>query len=84
MALADTALHLSQVLDIAYPALSRFDIPRRSASHKAGGWTNHQILGHLVDSAANNHQKFVRLAASPRLSLDGYGQDDWVSMQRYE
>jgi hypothetical protein len=26
----------------------------------AGGWSRKQILGHLIDSASNNHQRFVR------------------------
>src|SRR5208283_3818041 len=32
---------------------------------RAGGWTRKQIVGHLLDSAANNRQRFVRA------SMDG-------------
>jgi hypothetical protein len=27
---------------------------------RVGGWTRKQIVGHLLDSAANNRQRFVR------------------------
>jgi hypothetical protein len=36
-----------------------------------GKWSKKEILGHLVDSAANNHQRFVRLQLSPRVDLPG-------------
>lgn len=49
-----------------------------------GKWSRKQILGHLVDSAANNHQRFVRLQLSPRIDLPGYDGDDWVRLQRYQ
>ena len=49
-----------------------------------GKWSKKEILGHLVDSAANNHQRFVRLQLSPRLDLPGYDGDEWVRVQRYQ
>ena len=49
-----------------------------------GKWSRKQVLGHLIDSAANNHQRFVRLQLSPRIDLPGYDGDDWVRVQRYQ
>ena len=49
-----------------------------------GKWSSKEILGHLVDSAANNHQRFVRLQLGDRLALPGYAQDDWVRVQHYQ
>jgi hypothetical protein len=49
-----------------------------------GKWSKKEILGHLIDSAANNHQRFVRLQLSPRLDLPGYDGDGWVRVQRYQ
>jgi len=49
-----------------------------------GKWSKKEILGHLVDSAANNHQRFVRLQLTPRLELPGYDGDAWVSLQHYQ
>lgn len=49
-----------------------------------GKWSNKEILGHLIDSAANNHQRFVRLQLSSRIDLPGYDGDEWVRIQRYQ
>ena len=49
-----------------------------------GGWSRKQILGHLIDSAANNHQRFVRLQFETNLVLPGYQQNNWVNAQHYE
>ena len=47
-------------------------------------WSKKEILGHLVDSAANNHQRFVRLQLTSRIDLPGYDGDEWVRIQRYQ
>lgn len=49
----------------------------------ANEWRPIEILGHLVDSAANNHQRFVRAQFSDDLVFPGYEQDGWVSVQKY-
>ena len=49
-----------------------------------GTWSRKQILGHLIDSAANNHQRFVRAQLESRLEFPGYAQDQWVSAQNYQ
>jgi hypothetical protein len=41
-------------------------------------------VGHLVDSASNNHQRFVRAAWQPNLVFAGYAQDGWVELQGYQ
>lgn len=46
-------------------------------------WAPIQILGHLVDSAANNHQRFVRAQFTDDLVSPGYDGDRWVSAQQY-
>ena len=48
-----------------------------------GDWAPIEILGHLVDSAANNHQRFVRAQFTDDLVFPGYEQDRWVSAQKY-
>ncbi len=47
-------------------------------------WSRKQILGHLIDSAANNHQRFVRAAANAGHLFPPYNQNDWVRIQRYD
>lgn len=50
----------------------------------AGGWSPKEIIGHLVDSAANNHQRFVRGQFQDDLVFAGYAQDDWVRAGAYQ
>jgi hypothetical protein len=54
---------------------------RRAIS--ADNWTPIETLGHLVDSAANNHQRFVRAQFTDDLVFPGYEQERWVSSQKY-
>jgi hypothetical protein len=49
----------------------------------ADEWRPIEILGHLVDSAANNHQRFVRAQFSDDLVFPDYEQDGWVRVQKY-
>jgi len=50
----------------------------------AGKWSPREVIGHLIDSASNNHQRFVRAMFQDDLVFAGYTQDDWVSAQRYQ
>ena len=50
----------------------------------AGGWSAKQVLGHLIDSASNNHQRFVRTALQGSLDFPGYDQQGWVRVQAVE
>jgi hypothetical protein len=58
------------------PALA--DVPWR-----VGGWTRKQIVGHLLDSAANNRQRFVRATIDGQYAGPGYAQDAWVAAHGY-
>ena len=63
-------------------------MPRRTleARHHPSAWSVKEIVGHLVDSASNNHQRFVRLQVSDGLVFPDYSQDKdaRVSIQRYQ
>jgi len=50
----------------------------------SGKWTPKQIIGHLIDSASNNHQRFVRGQLQNNLVLTTYEQEKWVAAQHYE
>jgi hypothetical protein len=50
---------------------------------REGGWTRKQILGHLLDSAANNRQRFVRAATEGSYTGPKYAQDAWVAAHGY-
>ena len=47
-------------------------------------WSPKEILGHLIDSATNNHGRFVRAQFSDDLVAEGYVQDGWVEVQEYQ
>jgi hypothetical protein len=48
------------------------------------GWSSKQIVGHLIDSAANNHRRFVLAQLGDDLVFEGYAQEDWVRAQGYD
>ena len=47
-------------------------------------WSPKEIIGHLIDSATNNHGRFVRAQDTDELIGQGYRQDEWVSAQNYQ
>jgi hypothetical protein len=49
-----------------------------------GKWSPKEIVGHLVDSASNNHGRFVRAQLQDDMTFSGYEQDDWVRVQDYQ
>jgi hypothetical protein len=54
-----------------------------SRAPAAPKWCRKEVLGHLVDSAANNHQRFVRALLAEELVFPAYVQNDWVKAQKY-
>ena len=47
-------------------------------------WSKKEILGHLIDSAANNHQRFVRAGYNAAGAFPPYDQNEWVRIQHYQ
>jgi hypothetical protein len=41
-----------------------------------GEWSVKEIVGHLVDSASNNHQRFVRLQVADGLVFPDYSPNN--------
>ena len=48
-----------------------------------GKWTRKQVLGHLLDSAANNRQRFVTATIQGHYAGPTYAQDGWVAAHGY-
>jgi hypothetical protein len=46
-------------------------------------WSKKEILGHLIDSVANNHQRVVRSQAARSTEFPAYPQEAWVKAQAY-
>ena len=79
----EAANRLARILGSVPPRLcniSESDAAQRSAP---GRWSKKEILGHLIDSAANNHQRFVRAQFANPFVWPGYEQTSWVALHRY-
>jgi hypothetical protein len=50
---------------------------------RIGGWTHTQIVGHLLDSATNNRQRFVRASTDGLYVGPPYAQEAWVTAHGY-
>jgi DinB family protein len=61
-------------------------VPESDAARQPapGKWSSKEIIGHLIDSAANNHLRFVRAQFTTDLVSPGYPQEDFVRVQRYQ
>lgn len=46
-------------------------------------WSISEVVGHLVDSACNNHQRFIRAQTAEVLEFPGYQQNAWVAGVAY-
>jgi len=83
MTSAEIAARLHEAIGDALQLFQSVDETRTTRVPASGGWCARQVLGHLIDSACNNHRRFV-LGQAPLEQYDGYIQDDWVSRQRYD
>lgn len=78
------ARRLADAVRRATPALLALDDDATGRRPAPGKWSPREIIGHLIDSASNNHQRFVRMRDRDDLVVDGYEQDAWVAAQRYQ
>jgi hypothetical protein len=72
---------LRQLLNDVPARLERVPDPGRNPS--PGKWSPKEELGHLLDSAANNHQRIVRVQIQGGLAMPGYEQEEWVRRHGY-
>lgn len=78
-----TLKRLRYLCDIIPSLLSSLDEALFSARPVPGKWSKKEIIGHLVDSAANNHQRFVRGQFEDQPAVS-YNQDKWVAYGSYQ
>jgi len=78
---ARAAREILQIVSRWEPFL--LDLPGTFGDKQAGTkWTVKEILGHLVDSAINHHQLWVRLHSGD-LAFPPYAQEEWVQRAGY-
>jgi hypothetical protein len=83
--LTDLSVPLAELIRRETPllrALAESDAGIRPGGEKT--WSPKEELGHLIDSAANNHIRFVRAMIEPEFRGPVYAQDAWVEIHRYE
>src|SRR5258708_26147678 len=67
----------------AFPRLSAISDSDAATPPAPGKWSPKQVIGHLIDSASNNHQRFVRANFTDDLIFPGYDQERWVELGHY-
>ena len=75
---------LRNAIEKSTPLLEKMSDELTQQRPAPGKWSPREIIGHLIDSASNNHQRFVRAQFQDDLVFPGYAQDAWVSAQKYQ
>ena len=72
---------LVQSVEAVVPTLQSISDQRAAEPPGPGKWSPKQVIGHLIDSASNNHQRFVRAQEGSPFKGLNYEQDHWVAVQ---
>jgi hypothetical protein len=76
--------NLVRTIESAEPILRQVTDAESNKPILKGGWSRKQVIGHLIDSASNDHQRFVRAALQGSLEFPKYDQDACVRVQAIE
>ena len=79
----DIAHQLRSIISEVEPQISQMKNDEVEHKSTPPEWSKKEILGHLIDSAANNHQRFVRAVNKVAAQFPTYDQEEWVKIQRY-
>ena len=74
---------LSDLIEEFYSACNSAEKNFTTINISDDKWSLNQIIGHLIDSASNNHQRFVRLQIDLSMSFPDYNADQWLDIQKY-
>jgi DinB superfamily len=75
---------LKEILEKIPAKLNVIDEEHAQQKPNPKKWSKKEILGHLIDSASNNHQRFVRLQIDNAVTLPKYKQDEWVMIEHWQ
>jgi hypothetical protein len=73
-----------RTIDSASERLRAIDEAHAAKPRAEEHWSSKQIIGHLIDSATNNHARFVLGQLKDDLVFPGYEQDGWVRTNHYQ
>jgi hypothetical protein len=74
---------LASLINEIKPKLDKIKNKESELKPSPDKWSQKEILGHLIDSAIINHQRFVRALMQDELVFPEYNQDEWVRFQKY-
>jgi DinB superfamily len=80
----ESSLQLAAIVDQSARRLRQLSEQDSAKPLRAGGWSAKQVIGHLIDSASNNHQRFVRAALQGELEWPGYDQEGCVRVEAFQ
>ena len=73
-----------ETIETAAPRLLQISEAQSEQPQAEEHWSAKQIIGHLIDSATNNHARFVLAQIKDDLVFPGYDQNSWVTIQHYQ
>lgn len=76
--------HLRAVINEVPPKLSKLPLSQLELKPSPVKWSPKEELGHLLDSAANNHQRIVRTQLEHEPKMPGYDGNAWVELHKYQ
>jgi uncharacterized damage-inducible protein DinB len=79
----ELATRFSAGIAAARARMNQMDESAAGAPYRPGAWNAKQILGHLIDSSLNNHQRFVRASLDGKYQGPSYQQQEWVDIHGY-
>ena len=79
----ETASEIESVVETWRTKLLALDTDWVHVKPAVDRWSISEVVGHLVDSACNNHQRFVRAQYCDVLVFPKYEQNEWVSTANY-
>ena len=80
----DILIEFRNLLDVVPGQLGKIDEAESARRPGPAKWSKKEILGHLIDSAANNHQRFIRAQFENPLAFPAYAQEAWVETNGYQ
>jgi hypothetical protein len=75
---------LRALVDRLPARLTNLSVEQVQRKPSSSQWSTQEELGHLLDSAANNHQRIVRAQLEDNPAMPGYDGDRWVTLHRYQ
>jgi len=75
---------LRNLIDRVPDRLAKLPRERVETRPSPSKWSAKEELGHLLDSAANNHQRIVRGQLENNVAVPSYDQNAWVAINRYQ